>query len=350
MTDSLRLSSLLVILGSACGENYSAGAPDAPPTQVDAHPDGGQEFCAPGSGPTELARGQGIRALAPVLGETDVYWFEITGDSGGIRKVPKSGGTMTTLAEGIGPTYFINGDAFTAGSASVFWAADNIYQVPAAGGAAQSFAIMGTESAVDLTADSGAVYWITDKSVVRKGFGDPNQGVALAVGEPSPVRLNVDDTSVYWVTCSRANTPPGTCASTVKRVPTSGGAPSELTSSSGLRPPFALDVDATSVYWMFRDPSFLTNIVKIPKGGGAPDPVVVADGEGFFMAIDESNIYWASWIVNPGTWSVRRVSKTGGASTTLPITISSSQGLNGLAVDATCLYWTDGTAIMKMRK
>jgi hypothetical protein len=53
--------------------------------------------------------------------------------------------------------------------------------------------------------------------------------------------------------------------------------------------------------------------------------------------VDGTHVYWTGGLLGDG--SVRRTPKTGGATEELASTLASP---HGLAVDTTCVYWTNG--------
>jgi hypothetical protein len=175
-------------------------------------PENGMILSVPldGGAPTTLASGQGVGPSAGDLAvdATSVYW----GGSVGVMKMPKSGGTPTTLVST--SSYVAN---LAVNATNVYWiGSGGVMKVPVAGGA------------VTPLADGSATY----------GGGS----MAFAV----------DATNAYWITNGAVGTP-----QRVMRVPLSGGTPTTLLSGGtallpggtgwGSGPVMA--VSATSLYW-----------------------------------------------------------------------------------------------------
>lgn len=164
--------------------------------------------------------------------------------------------------------------------------------------------------------------------------------------------IAVDATNLYWSTNTMG---------TIEKVPLRGGAPSTLV--SGQVPTYSLAVDATNVYWNG------TAVMKAPLAGGAPSVVdgVVALGR---IKADATSIYYqtksAIWSISPdGTGSKMLASEpgtinyfavggsdiawiTGLTARSAPITggaptlLASNAPANGIAADATNVYWGAG--------
>ena len=141
-------------------------------------------------------------------------------------------------------------------------------------------------------------------------------------------RLAIDATNVYWTT-----------GSTVMQVPIAGG--SATTLASGQQPQ-AIAVDATNVY--FSSYLFGAALVSVPIGGGTPRTLSSAFG-GKYIAVRAGYVYGTLGNGGGATGpSVGKLPTSGGT----PISLGSSPGaLNGLAVDATNVYWATDSAVMK---
>jgi hypothetical protein len=76
--------------------------------------------------------------------------------------------------------------------------------------------------------------------------------------------------------------------------------------------------------------------MKAPLTGGPPTGLCTAEGAPVFAVVaDDANVYFTSYS------AVYEVPRSGG----IPTALAWNQGSpNALAVDATRLYWTDGTS------
>lgn len=113
-----------------------------------------------------------------------------------------------------------------------------------------------------------------------------------------------------------------------------------LTSGAGPGLPAVgtLAVDDTDVYW--TDP-FAGNVMKAPKGGGAPTTISTGQQQATFLALDATNVYWQT-----GAGAIVKMPKTGGGLTAIA---SGQTNVTGFAVDATNVYWvTSGASVMKV--
>jgi hypothetical protein len=120
-------------------------------------------------------------------------------------------------------------------------------------------------------------------------------------------------------------------------VPIAGGTPVTLAADS--QGAHGMAIDGTSVYWTDEATS---SVEKIAKAGPASVPTVLASVLGTGIAVDGTNVYFATGSV------VAQVPVGGGPM----LIIANGQSPEGVAVDATSVYWTDSLAgtVMKVFK
>lgn len=115
-----------------------------------------------------------------------------------------------------------------------------------------------------------------------------------------PGYLALDDTYVFWSDIS----------GTIMKVARLGGAPEIVVSSPF---PQGIALDADYVYW--TDAS-LGAVFRVPKSGGASEPLASGQDTPVQIAVDDAFVYWTD-TSDLGLGSVMRVNKSGGAVTIL---------------------------------
>jgi hypothetical protein len=209
---------------------------------------------------------------------------------GGVVKVPLSGGTPTLLAP-TGNQPYTRSIAIDATNA--YWAVQipgAIYSVPIAGGATTTLA---------------------------SGLNSPD-GIAVGGGY------------VYYT--ERQYGPEAVTPHTLKRVPTSGGTITQVSSLTNIGECLALD--ANNVYaTTYELPSALVGIVQIPLGGGAPVTLVTGlPAPVNRLAVTSTELYWT----DGGGNFVGKVPLVGGPAA---FVASGQIDPESIAVDSTNVYW-----------
>lgn len=286
------------------------------------------------------------------------------GDTGGhVYKLPLTGGAtiqVGTSANGSG------GVALS--DSTVYWGyTPYIYSAPIGGIAGAqtvaNFMSFGTTGniATGVAADANNVYVTTMSSGTSGGLvvQAPNGGgspIELASGLSYPAfpttmqldpprNLAVGGGFVYWAS-------PGAVdgSGTIMRAPIGGGGTVQ-TLATGQAYPWGLTVDANNVYWTnlgTNAKSFADGaVMKVPIAGGASptalsSPILRAN----VVAVDATDVYFS----NLPNLAIQKVPIAGGASPTVITHGPGTYQVVSMAVDASCVYWSDNKSIYKVAR
>ena len=267
-----------------------------------------------GGAPAMVAPGSG-NAIA--LSSTDLFWVTSTS----VMSVPIAGGTPTTLAT-------IGGGALAVNATGVYWTTDDaILSAPLAGlgdGGAPSTLAVGQNDPSGIALGTGAVYWTTGGTLSSSGGFAPNTGAvtsaawsepedggaldggavadgggevatlaAVASSQNYPVGIAVSAGGVYWAAAgsSGAHFNDGTIMSAPLCGVADGGA--AVTLATAQRFPYAIAVDATTLYWTCNDNGGSGGaVMSVPLGGGAPVPLATGQSSPTALAVDATSVYW----------------------------------------------------------
>lgn len=299
--------------GGAGGDGGSGGAPGP---------------CLPGEGPVELASGYVWPNGIAILGE--FVFFTLYDEAGAVMRVPKAGGQVVTLIDGLDYASDVAADA-----TGVYAAASNDGQIlrTDASGSVLELLSSGESGPTDIAIDGTHVYWtnyvgrqirrvaksggaamtltMTDSSPYRMGLGaervywgqqvdgvwmvDKEGGDSTSVGDDFPRSFATDDTWLYYTTGQDGG---------VNRMPLGGGDIEELFSYDGFSDGIA--VDGTHIYVTYVG----GDIIRIPKEGGTAEGIAAEQAGPTHIVTDDQCVYWTNTGDGlPSIGSVMRASK-----------------------------------------
>jgi hypothetical protein len=300
-------------------------------------PDGGTDAglaldCPSFHGGTVVTLATGTDAGGLFSSPGGVYWQTIATPDGGAVVVSGATGATVTLPP------LTSG--LTADSTSVYAAGwQEVIRLPLDGGAPMTLST-GDTIVSALAVDAANAYWASaGTSLDGPGwtdgvFSEPlTGGPVTALGSPDvsfalePFAIAVDDTYVYCLDVEGETGPVS-----VERIPKAGGPALVLVPMTSAVSPLELVLDANRVYLLGTDGA----VFAVPKAGGPL--TTIADGPGGTFAIDGCNVYRA--VGGFGNTLLVQIPLAGGDASTLAVSENSSTGpIDGIAVDATSIYW-----------
>jgi hypothetical protein len=240
-----------------------------------------------GGGAVTLARGT---ANALASDGTDLYWTDwdqAGGNTGTIRRIPVTGGALTTLATVSSPLCIALDDA------NVYWSevwSGALVELPKAGGTAITLAhAMAGLSSSSIALDGHNVYWSAPAPV----------SVSKAGGAVSPVWDNVPAAYEPQSYCRSIAVVGSTLAfsfslagasSNVGRLPVTGGTSPDFIDPPGI--PSSLGAGTTGVIWLDYGTAIQIDEASVVGGGistltAPPDPTIQD-----IVVASDGTIYW----------------------------------------------------------
>jgi len=208
------------------------------------------------------------------------------------------------------------------------------------------------------TFGEGGIYFANFDGSPLDG-GPSFRRLAIEGAQSYPYRIDFDATSVFWINEGTATSDPpdGQVVSMLRDDLsfTEAKAPTVLANEERIPRAMVLDKDATdnTVALYFTTFSESGELKRIDANGG--DPIVMATGQSFpnGVAVDATHVYWT----NRGDGTVLRMPKLATEETVPTVLAQSQTGPGPIVLDATHVYWAnEGTSddtngsIMKIGK
>ena len=255
------------------------------------------------------------------------YWI----DSTSVHAVPLAGGTVTTLASGLAPSFGLSVDgqrvAWTERPNTTTPFSGRVRAVPKAGGAIETLVANAASPLVVQLAGNGELLYAdgvidylpgSTSGIYRRTQTGSIVGVVGGIAGARSIAVNANHVLVaegWWI----------------KRVPRNGGTPLPVTQAS-----FdiaSLDVDAAYVYFVESD---LGAVKRAPIAGGVPAFLGTGSGMPFDLRVRNGQVYWLL-----GLDKLLRVPVTGG---TVETVASGLRAAEALTVDDGFAYFTESDA------
>lgn len=320
-----RLLLALVGLGllAACkgGNKYADMA-----RQANAARDAGPEEVKPAPpGATLLAAHQNVpRDLR--ADDSSLYWWNEGGrweGQPGLFRMPKGGGDPTCLRPGAGIL------ATALDASALYWLEPEAGRVMRLGKSQTEPTVLATtdEAMRGMALDDTFVYW-TENAAIHRVPKEGGKAQVVAKDISMPDMLSVDGTHVYWYSMM---------AGVIYRAPKKGGAPKKV-HADDQHTLHAFFLDGDDLYFSYGAEKKM-ELLRIPKAGGKPTPVLGGQDPASAFAVSGDRIYW---VTEEGIFSV---GKSGGVSKV----IDKTDRARDLVVEGRTIYWTDrGGRVQRM--
>ena len=296
--------------------------------------------CCPAGEPIELAHGAKVADLPRGLRVRDdgLYWVNLQG--GNVVRLPSSGGAVETLAPADGPR-----DLAIAGDTLVWTAKDGIHACALPSCAANAHLVVASLAPDSLRAVAfdGVTAVFTDRGAAPDDGRTRSCALAacapldLATGMKGPEGVALDGGFAFWVEQGNGN-----MNGSVARSP--AGEASLTQMAAGRMYPLGIAVDDAYAYWTEEEAG--GHVYRCPVGGtycDTPEDIAPAGGplgHPTDIQIAGGRIYWAN--VDDGT--ILSCPQPGCEADEPKVHVTGRQGLMRLAINSTCLFWTENGA------
>lgn len=278
---------------------------------------------------TELAKAT-IDSMKIAVNASHVYFTRR--DAGTVSRVARAGGAVQVLAEGQNLVQSLALD-----QNNVYWlnngfGTPSLQKLPLAGGEPVEIASTTDANLASLAIDATYAYWGGSGSIVKTPLAGGAEET-LASGQLNNGALAIDSTNVYWL-----NYGDGANTGSVMKVPKAGG--TAVTLASNVDTPYAIAVQGSTVYFA----SFSDYVKKVATSGGAVSTLSTTTGA-TALAVDANAIYAGGSILNPRP--LLQLTLAGAEKATLAATTGT---VGAVAVDGGTVFWTDGMAVNSVPK
>jgi hypothetical protein len=242
-----------------------------------------------GGEPVTLVSGQ-FSPWALTLDSANLYWVNYARDGNdvsagyqcAIMQAPIGGGQAMVLATDQPRAYW----DIAVDDTSVYWPANpsldypsgRVMKVPIGGGELVTLA-SDQYDPTGIAVDATSVYWSTEYYATMKVAKDG--GTPVRLGSAGPSRLATDASNVYVFS-----------GELVVKVPITGGDATTLASNFVNLYPSGIAVDGTSVYWAVPGSGSNGVIGKVAKDGGTPIALISDQENPFAITVDANSVYW----------------------------------------------------------
>jgi hypothetical protein len=305
---------------SEAGRSSDAGGADV---SLDS---AGSQDGSPGDGATSICDPTMTSPVALEMSSTGSYrgvavddtWVYFTGYQLGLARVPKAGGALEHVPQ------------FDAAMTVNFW----------------------EDAPSNIAIDAHYVYWLVDGTGVARSPTDSTFSqtaatlVASVTSPPWPATADVSLRGLAvdaTATSDAKNVYYGNIGAQLVEVPV-GAAGGSLLMNAQYSFAYNIAADADGVFWA-------SDTSGIFRGNPGGNPVLVASGYPWDVALDTTNVYWTD--TQGEIRAAGRSSIDGGAARTL--TTGASPGNGGIAVDDQFVYWGDSESadaggVLSLRK